>query len=71
MDEQNRVQGEGNYDATRNYRRRTEAFIEAGRVEEAAHNAQPTSADEQQELERAEAIGRQHIAEEDPQLRGK
>lgn len=71
MDEQNKVQGEGNYDATRNYRRRTEAFIEAGRVEEAARNAQPTSADERQDLERAEQIGRDHIAEEDRQLRGK
>jgi hypothetical protein len=69
MDDKDQVQGEGNYEATRNYRRRTEAFIESGRVEAAAQNAASASADEQQELERAEEVGRSHTAEEDPQLR--
>lgn len=69
MDDTKQVQGEGNYDATRNYRRRTKAFIESGRVEEAAENAASAPAEEQQELERAEEAGRSHVAEEDPQLR--
>ena len=62
------LQGEGNYDASRRYRERTEQFIESGRVEEAAQNAVPESPEEQEELERAEEAGRARAAEEDPGL---
>jgi hypothetical protein len=37
------VQGEGNREASRRYRDKTEQFIESGKVEEAAKNAIPTS----------------------------
>lgn len=63
------LQGEGNYEASRRYRERTEQFIESGKVEEAAKNAEPQSPDEQSELERAEEAGRSHVAEEDRLLR--
>jgi hypothetical protein len=64
-----RVQGEGNYDAARRYRRETEQFVESGRVDEAAQAAVPTSDDEAAELEQAERAGKERAAEEDPLLR--
>jgi hypothetical protein len=63
------LQGEGNYDAARNYRKQTAEFIESGRVGEAARNAVPRTAEEADELERAEERGRERIAEEDPGVR--
>ena len=66
---EDKVQGEGNYDASRNYRKRTEEFIQSGKVDRAADDAAHTSPEEQQDLERAEQEGRRHAAEEDPQLR--
>ena len=69
MSTDNDLQGEGNYEASRRYRERTEQFIESGRVEEAATNAAPRSDAEAQELDRAEEAGKAHVAEEDPQLR--
>ena len=68
---EDKVQGEGNYDASRNYRKGTEEFIQSGKVDRAARDAASTPAEEQQELERAEQEGRRHAAEEDPQLRGR
>jgi hypothetical protein len=62
------VQGEGNYDAARNYRHKTGEFIESGKVEEAARNARPGSAAEAAELERAEGLGRDRAAGEDSGL---
>ena len=61
--------GEGNYKASQRYRKQTEAFVEAGRVEEAAKAALPTSDEEAAELERAEQAGRERAAEEDRLLR--
>ena len=63
------LQGEGNYEASRRYRERTEQFIESGRVEEAAQNAAPRSDAEAQELDRAEEAGKAHVAEDDRPLR--
>lgn len=58
------VHGEGNHEGSRRYRDDTEAFAEAGRIEEAARNAEPQSDGERQELDRAEQ-GRRRAAEED------
>ncbi len=69
MDDTSKVQGEGDYEAARNYRRKTEAFIQSGRVEDAAKNAAPTSDAEARELEQAEEAGRSHTAEDDPDVR--
>lgn len=63
--------GEGNYKASQRYRKGTEAFIEAGRVEEAAKAATPASDEEAAELEQAEKKGRERAAEEDRLLRKK
>jgi hypothetical protein len=67
----NREFGEGNYKASQRYRQKTESFVESGRVDEAAENAAPESAEEARELEDAERAGRERAAEEDPQLRRK
>jgi hypothetical protein len=62
-------QGEGNKEADRHYREKTRDFVESGRVDEAARRSAPTSADEAEELRRAEEEGRSHAKEEDPALR--
>jgi hypothetical protein len=46
--------GEGNYEATRQYNRATKKFVESGRVERAARDAAPRSAEEATEMKRAE-----------------
>lgn len=71
MPEDDKIQGEGNYEASRNYRKGTEEFIESGQVDRAAEDAANATPDEQQDLERAEQEGRRHAAEEDAQLRGR
>ena len=65
---QDNVHGEGNYQATRDYNERTKRFIESGRVDEAARNAAPDSEQEAREMEAAEAEGRRHAKEEDPEI---
>jgi hypothetical protein len=62
-------QGEGNKEADRHYREKTRDFVESGRVDEAARRSAPTSAEEAEELRRAEEEGRSHAKEEDPALR--
>lgn len=64
-----KVQGEGDYEATRRYRKRTEEFLENNDVEQAAENAAPEDADEARELESAEQTGKERAKGEDPALR--
>ncbi len=52
------MQGEGDYEATRRYRKRTEEFLENNDVEKAAIRAAPEDADEAEELEAAEEAGK-------------
>ena len=63
-----RVQGEGDYDAARRYDQAAREFAESGRVDEAARNARPTSAEEAEQLRRAEREGQSHAKGEDPLL---
>jgi hypothetical protein len=65
---QQNVYGEGNYQATRDYNARTKAFIESGRVGEAARDAAPRSDDEARQMADAEAEGKRHAKEEDPEI---
>ena len=62
-------QGEGNKEADRHYREKTRDFVESGRVDDAARRSAPTSAEEAEELRRAEEEGRSRAREEDPALR--
>lgn len=63
------VQGEGDYEATRRYRKRTEEFLENNDVEKAAIRAAPEDAAEAEELESAEEAGKKRAKGEDPALR--
>jgi hypothetical protein len=64
-----KIQGEGDYEATRRYRKRTEEFLENNDVDKAAAEAAPESSDEAEELEAAEAAGKERAKGEDPALR--
>lgn len=68
-DDNPEMQGEGNYTAARHYNQATKRFVEQGKVDPAAEAAKPGSAEEQRDMERAEAQGKSHAKEEDPALR--
>ena len=52
------VQGEGNYDAAREFDAAERKWVESGKVEAAARAAAPKSEAERQEMERAEEEAR-------------
>ena len=64
-----KVQGEGDYEAARRYRKRTTEYLENNDVEKAAVRASPRSRAEAEELQAAEAAGRKRAKGEDPALR--
>jgi len=66
---QSKVQGEGDYEATRRYRKRTEEFLGKNNVEKVALRAKPLSRAEAEALEAAEAAGKRRAKGEDPALR--
>ncbi|HEX7038169.1 MAG TPA: hypothetical protein VF210_20565 [Pseudomonadales bacterium] len=66
MADRNKVQGEGDREADRNYRERTKKFVESGRVDEAAERAREQDPDEGR---RAEEAGRKRAKEMDPEVR--
>jgi hypothetical protein len=53
------VEGEGSYSATKDYNQRTKKFIDSGKVEEAARDAEPQSEEEKQQMREAERTGKQ------------
>jgi hypothetical protein len=61
--------GEGNYKASRRYNEATKRFVESGKVEQAAREAEPGSESEALQMANAEAEGRRRAKEEDPALR--
>ena len=56
---QDQVEGEGRYSGTKDYNQRTKKFIDSGKVDEAARDAEPKSEQEKQEIEKAERDGKQ------------
>ena len=62
------VQGEGDYKAARRYNEATREFVQDEDVAEAARDAEPKGASEEQQLEQAERAGRQRAKDEDPLL---
>ena len=52
------IQGEGDYEAARRYRRDVERFVEQSDIEELAREAEPDSDEEAEELLDAERKGR-------------
>lgn len=65
-----RNEGEGNRTAAREYNQAQQRFIHSGKVDQKAHEAERDWRDRdiRRELEHAEAIGRRHTAEEDPEV---
>jgi len=68
MTTKDNVHGEGNYEASRKYNEATKRFVQAGRVEQAARDAEPASEADALQMAAAEAEGKRHAKEEDPAL---
>lgn len=62
----NKVQGEGDYDAARRYDKSAREFAQSGRVGPAAGKAAPEDEQEANELKRAEEVGKSRAKGEDP-----
>jgi hypothetical protein len=71
MGNDNKVQGEGDYEAARRYRKRTDEFVENNDIEKAALRAAPETAQEAEDLKAAEAAGKRRAKGEDPALRSR
>jgi hypothetical protein len=54
-----KVEGEGSYTGTKDYNQRTKKFVESGKVDEAARNAEPQTEKEREAMQQAERTGRQ------------
>jgi len=70
-DRKNGVEGEGSYSGSKDYNERTKKFVQSGKVDKAAHDAEPKSEQEKQEMEKAERIGKKHSKGEDSALKQK
>jgi hypothetical protein len=66
-----KVHGEGNYQAAREYDRKLRRHVDSADIEAEARRAAPRTKAEAEELERAEAKGKQRRREEDPALKPK
>ena len=64
-----KVQGEGDYQATRRYRKRTEQYLGTHDVEKEARRAAPRSRKDAESMAAAEAAGKKRAKGEDPALR--
>ena len=74
QDERNKdpqVEGEGSYTGSKDYNQRTKKFIDAGKVDQAARDAEPKSEEEKHAMQKAERMGKQRAKGEDPALRKK
>ena len=69
MERKDKVEGEGSYNGSKDYNERTKKFVDSGKVDEAARNAEPKSEEEKQAMQKAERIGREKAKDEDPALR--
>jgi hypothetical protein len=66
MQKQDKVHGEGNYKASRDYNEATKKFVESGKVDEAAQGAAPESPQEERDMHAAERVARKRSKGEDP-----
>lgn len=67
-DQKQGVEGEGSYKGSKDYNERTKKFVDSGKVEQAARDAEPKNEEERQAMEKAERIGKQRAKGEDPAL---
>jgi hypothetical protein len=59
-DDKPKIQGEGDYESARRYRRDVEDYVKSADIERAAREAEPDSPEQARELEQAEEIGKSH-----------
>ena len=69
MKPKDQVEGEGSYKGTKDYNERTKKFVESGKVEQAARDAEPRSTEEAHQMEKAERVGKRRAKGEDPALK--
>jgi hypothetical protein len=67
--DKDKVEGEGSYTGSKDYNERTKKFVDSGKVDQAAKDAEPKSEQEAHEMQKAERIGKQHAKGEDPALK--
>ena len=58
-EDKDKMEGEGSYTGTKDYNQRTKKFVESGKVDQAARDAEPKSEEEKRAMQKAERIGRQ------------
>ena len=71
MQGKDKIEGEGSYTGSKDYNERTKKFVDSGKVDEAANEAQPRSEQEAHEMQKAERLGKQRTKGEDPALKKK
>ena len=70
-DHKDGVEGEGSYSGSKEYNERTKKFVQSGKVDKAARDAEPKSEEEKQAMQKAERIGKERAKGEDPALKKK
>ena len=70
MSKDTEIQGEGNYDAAKEFDDAEKKFVESGKVDQAARDAEPKNEKEKEEMERAEEEGKRRAKGEDPAVKG-
>ena len=68
MERKDKVEGEGSYTGSKDYNERTKKFVDSGKTEQAANDAEPRSEQERHEMQKAERMGKQRAKGEDPAL---
>ena len=68
-DRKDGVEGEGSYSGTKDYNERTKKFVQSGKVDQAAQDAEPKSEEEKHAMQKAERMGRERAKGEDPALK--
>jgi hypothetical protein len=70
MKKADKVHGEGNYKAAKEFDDAQKAFVRSGRVDEAARKAAPKSKAEAEELIRAEELAKSRSKDQNPSSHG-
>lgn len=66
--DKDKVEGEGSYTGSKDYNERTKKFVQSGKVDQAARDAEPKSEEEKHQMQKAERMGKDRAKGEDPAL---
>ena len=70
MNTKDKEHGEGNYKASKQYNDATKKFVESGKVEDAARDAEPRNQQEAREMKDAEQAGKSHAKDDEAKKPG-